>query len=117
MTTTLMDYLPIEHRDTEPLAAVHISEQDTMRVPAVDAQAVRDMALRCWLYTLCECFGGGCDGSLNAFQHDAQQCGLEVTLDDFRALRGQSVGRGMLSVLICEDGEFAYMFATWEVQA
>lgn len=114
--TTLMDYLPIYDRNTEPLPAIHISKQDTMRVPTIDVQAVRNMALRCWLYTLCDRYGGMCDGSLDAFQRDAQECGLEVTLDDFRALHGQSVGRGVLSVLICEDGEFAYVFVSWEAQ-
>ncbi len=101
--------------DTEPLAIVSISDQETLRVPAIDYAAVKRQTLKAWLYDLCNRYGGACDGSLTAFQQDAQECGLSVMLDDIRALHGQAIGNGMLSVLICEcAGCEPYIFVMWE---
>ncbi len=117
MIDMIMDIASI---DTEPmLEAISISDQETIRVPAVDAvlyAKVKQQVLKVWLYDLCSRFDGSCSGSLDAFQWDAEQCLLpSVTLDDIRALHGQSVGRGVLSLLICEGaGCEPYIFVVWE---
>jgi hypothetical protein len=110
MTTTLMDYLPIEQRDTEPLPAIAISEQDTMRVPATlpIARPVRPM-LATWLYERCSEHGGACDGTLDVLQHES---GIPFSLEDIRTLaRYGYIGKP----LICEDGGCEpYVFVVWE---
>ncbi len=121
MSTTLKDFIPIDQRLTLPIPAIDISLLDTLLTPVVDpemAARLRYIMLRCWLYALCERFGGVCYGTLDVFRQDAHQIGLDVMLDDLKLLHGQRVGHGVLSVLVCEDAEWEpYIFCIWEGMA
>lgn len=103
--------IDVADMETEPLPAVSLADVETQRLPATLA---RDLALRCWLYLLCERSGGFYDGSLAQFQQDARLYWLEVDADDMRRLHGQTVGVGRLDVLVCEDRDYVHIFAAWE---